>query len=187
MNTKGQSSGLLGLLIAIVVVVAIVLPVTASVVNTATQPTVTTTAIVLSNKNGTLLTAANETNLYIDKYVNVNVTLANTTTSANLTAVETTSTNYVRLWVNNVAETAYTLGSAKYTAALNATKATLYKVTAQSNNTKVANVTYYIKLSPTEKTTTTPVNPTIVTIMDLIPLLIAVLALLVVVKFMGII
>ena len=178
-NKKGKmTSMLIPLLIIIIIGVAVVIPVSLSVVSSAIQPTTSTVAVTISNTNGTLLTTNGDINLYINKYVNTNVTLYNTAKNATLKAAAVNSSDFVRLFVNGTAITSYSKGTSTDTYALNASKFTLYKITAQSNASGAANSTEWIILSPTQKTISTPINPIIITLLALIPLLIAVLIIL---------
>lgn len=182
-NTRGQiAGGLLSLLIIIVIGVAVVVPITLSAVSSAIQPTTSTVAVTLSNTNGTLSTTNGHINLYINKYVNTNVTLYNNTKNATLKAVAVNSSDFVRLFVNGTSITSYSKGSSSDVYALNASKAILYKITAQSNASGAVNQTEWIILSPLQKTSSTPISPLIITLLILIPVLVAALILLYILK-----
>ena len=134
------------LVVGIIVVVAFLIMASFSTTITTTQSVNVSSVNSLSNSQGTLNSTG--LNVYINKYVNTNVSGYKNETTANFTGTAP-STIFIKLYVNGVATTtAYQKASIiNATYPVNASKTTIYKVTVASNDTAYKNVTYYLLLN----------------------------------------
>lgn len=184
---KGQMvTGLIGIVIVLIVIIAIAFPlISSSISTTAAGSTIANTVnVVISNTNGTLNSTG--ANIFINKYVNTNYTVFNNVSKVNLSAT-VPSTDFVKLYVNGTATTTSYIKAqvTNDSYAINDSKAE-YKITAASNATDIKNITYYLLISPKTKTVTSTVKPSPITltILGFILVFLALAALLVVTKFM---
>ena len=185
LNKKGQLpfGGYLILLVGIVIVIAVLVPVTLNVVGT--NPGSYNYTNTYTNTNGT--NNAAKLNAWINSYENANITYYSTVTSVTFKGTAN-ATTWVKLFVNGVATTTNfrqaTATNASYPVDFNAHST--YILVVSSNKTGVANVTHKLTLEPHYVVVSAPNGSTIDTLLLLVPLLIAVLAIIYVVKQMGI-
>ena len=185
LSKKGQAAGIITILIGIIIIIAVALPITSSLVTPSTVGTTINNTYTFTNSQGT---SSHPLNTYINSYKNINVTEYSTAKTANFTAETNGTAAFLTLYVNGVKTNASTtkvtsLSYSNY--ALNYSKSTTYKFTVTSNETGFANETFWLILKPKYYLTYAPNNTTINLLMGLIPLFIAILALIIVAKYMG--
>ena len=185
-NNKGQMAGMIGILVSIIILVAVMVPITMHLATPSTVGTVINNTYTFSNAQGT---GSYALNTIINGYKNTNVTEYSTATTANFTGKTNGTAAYLSLWVNG-AKVATSVGQVTILSdgsyALNYSKASAYKFTVSSNQTNFANTTYWLFLKPKYYLTNAPNAPTINLLIYLIPLFVALLAIIIIARYIGV-